>query len=144
MSWCKSLSLIFFLVFVFSFQNCAKVDFSSAQGDFSSLEEDVLELPSGQPFEPSTPAVDVASEAPVFVPVLPKSWAACDKDFSRIGQLEPVQGVTCADVCSSVGKKCSYRAAQGDFNACYPAEPPRSGDCGTPFTIKDSSQCICE
>jgi len=61
-----------------------------------------------------------------------------------IGQSKSISGVTCWDICCAFGiNNCSHRAAQADYNACMPDNPPPSGDCADVFQPAWSSQCSC-
>ena len=144
MSQVKSLTAIAFLFVIICFQNCAKISFSpnNSNQDFFSgheYEPEVILSDETTNQEDSTPP-----QEPAPVKVLAKAWTDCDGDFTRIGQLEPAPGLSCTDVCASVGKACLYRAAQGDYNACFPANPPQTGLCSTLSYSNSSWQCVCQ
>jgi hypothetical protein len=84
---------------------------------------------------PDCGGVDVAAIQAAFI--------ECP-DPGFLGQTASVHGVTCADICCAFSfAGCSHRAAQADFNACMPADPPPSGTCGDVFQPAWSSQCVC-
>lgn len=143
--WGATVILLFAII---GFQNCSKMNFASnnQNQDFASMQEYEPEVTFENDNTQSEASTTTEAETPVPAPTinLKKEWLACDDSYTRIGQLEPSPGVSCTEVCISVGKSCLYRAAQADFNACVPANPPRSGHCDDVPNSKGSSQCVCQ
>jgi hypothetical protein len=97
---------------------------------------------SSVPEDPRPPQGE-ACNTPAFTAWIERAFEACP-DTTNLGQVAPVEGVTCADVCCAAGfSGCAYRAAQADSEVCADANPAKSGECDDVFATAWSSQCVC-
>jgi hypothetical protein len=92
----------------------------------------------------STSAAD-ACGTPAVIDSIEALFFDCPGDVGRIGQGDPVPGVTCEEVCCVFGySRCVAQAAQDVPLFCEPEAPAPVGDCSEVFPNNWTYQCLCE
>jgi hypothetical protein len=77
--------------------------------------------------------------------LIQSAFVPCPGGSGQVGQSAPAGGVTCEEVCCTLGyTSCLGRGAQADYNACSPLPAARTGDCGDVYAANWSSQCLCQ